>query len=1033
MSPAPREHAGSASPVTDAEITARIAAAVQEPFAAAWRDHDEAGWRQIRRTLQKVVDAHERALAELVAGAGPGAQSGPGDGDGVTGVVGDYRRQVARHMLRPLHVVLRHTSLAVPLYRSLMAATDRAREAVQELPERVVAPVAPDALAVSAGLGAAAAVKRLCARALRPVVWRHEVREVAVSSLGRRHLERDVLPRQHRAFRDSQRGRAGWLGRVERAWSAWVEAMLLPPKGRQPGESREDMDAAQACLAAARELQSELEALRDGITRASGREAGEDFGRASGTLAATVAVAGTFVAPGPTGEPPAFDAEGLAGSWDAWAGESAARLELYRSLLATRAAADAICRRLMDGWDETTHTIEEVLDRVKDTLDEGLERTGRLPESLERLRPSLSAEQERTLRELSQLAANLEDFSSFAHAMTGKAEEAVEDLEATCLQLPEVTLHDLPDAGEIIRRPRTDARAVPTREFAVQAFDTLRMERIRTAPSVIAEASQRVRSEIRDLGQVAAYGFQAAIEELADGTADAPAHALVLVTDGLSRGGFKVEVASGALHEGLVAAKGRVRSEVLDGVEHLVRRVTADRLVAGYLDARTYLATEVAQDWKRLQGRAVQRGLRISAALRTLGNRLRPVLSVLGIRPRVQRTADRTENTLASAAEFVRTLPVVYQRLFAFEPVTDPQLLAGRDDELDEVLACRERWKAGGPGSLLVIASPGAGVTSFLNILSARLADEAPRGARRTLRERIRAEADLSARLASWLGLGEAGTLDELACKVLESPSGSIPRLIILESAEHLHMRAPGGGRLFQRFLSFVSRTESRVFWIVSLTSSAWQLLRTREPVSASDMPRLALEPLGPDELRQAIAARHLRSGLPLQYVEPRAGTDALRTRARRIHKSDRQQELIEKDYFERLYRASLGSIRLALFHWMRSADFTTADGSLLVRPLEPLSPPTDLLDLTQSFALKAILDHGTLTSGEYCEVLRTPAAECAHTLRSLEENHFIVAAGSGEGEPEPPGNSTPGVRYRLRPLMTGAVIAHLRSRNILH
>ena len=1031
MSPATQEHAGSASPMTDAEITGRIAAAVQEPFAAAWRDHEEAGWRQIRRTLQKVVDAHERALAEFAAGAD--AVAGSGDAAGGEDVLADYRRQVARHVLRPLHVVLRHTSLAVPLYRSLMAATDRAREAVQELPERVVAPVAPDALAVSAGLGAAAAVKRLCARALHPVVWRHEVHEVAVSSLGRRHLQRDVLPHQHRAFRHSQRGRAGWLGRVERAWSAWVEAMLLPPKGRQPGESREDTDAAQACLAAARELQSELEGLRDGITRASGREAGEDFGRPSGTLAATVAVAGTFVASGPTGEPVGPDAEGLAGSWDAWAGESAARLELYRSLLATRAAADAICRRLMDAWDETTHTIEEVLDRVKGTLDEGLERAGRLPESPERLRPSLSAEQERTLRELSQLAANLEDFASFAHAMTGKAEQAVEDLEATCLQLPEVTLHNLPDAGEVIRRPRTDARAVLTREFAVQAFDTLRMERIRTAPSVVAEASERVRSEIGELGQVAAYGFQAAIEELADGMADAPAHALVLVTDGLSRGGFKVEVATGALHEGLVAAKRRVRSEVVDGVEHLVRRVTADRLVAGYLDARTYLATEVAQDWKRLQGRAVQRGLRISAALRTLGNRIRPVLSVLGIRPPVQRTADRTENTLASAAEFVRTLPVVYQRLFAFEPVTDPQLLAGRDDELDEVLACWERWKAGGPGSLLVIASPGAGVTSFLNILSTRLADEAPRGARRTLRERIRAEADLSARLASWLGLGEAGTLDELACKVLESPSGSIPRLIILESAEHLHMRAPGGGRLFRRFLTFVSRTESRVFWIVSLTSSAWQLLRTREPVFASDMPRLALEPLGPSELRQAIAARHLRSGLPLQYVEPRAGTDALRTRARRIHKSDRQQELIEKDYFERLYRASLGSIRLALFHWMRSADFTTVDGSLLVRPLEPLSPPTDLLDLTQSFALKAILDHGTLTSGEYCEVLRTPAAECAHTLRSLDENHFIVAASSGEGEPEPPGNSTPGVRYRLRPLMTGAVIAHLRSRNILH
>jgi len=201
----------------------------------------------------------------------------------------------------------------------------------------------------------------------------------------------------------------------------------------------------------------------------------------------------------------------------------------------------------------------------------------------------------------------------------------------------------------------------------------------------------------------------------------------------------------------------------------------------------------------------------------------------------------------------------------------------------------------------------------------------------------------------------------------------------------------------------------------------------------AGETRQLVLRPLSPDELRQAVTSRHLRSGLPLEYVEPRAGADALRTRARRLRTTDRQQQLIEKNYFERLHRASLGSIRLALFHWLRSADFTTVAGSLLVRPLEPLSPPTDTLDPTRSFALKAILDHGTLSASEYCEVLRTSARECAHTLRSLEENHYNEASRPPDEEPQDPAGRTPEVRYRLRPLMTGAVIAHLRSRNILH
>lgn len=1031
MTTAPGEQPGAPGPVRmgDPEITASIAAAVHGPFAAVWRDHDEAGWRRIRRVMQQTVDAHAAALAAFEAGTE--AVSGPGDGADAEAVLADYRRRSARSVLRPLHAVLRHNPLAVPLHRSLRAAANRAREAAAGLPELALAPLAPDALTRSAGLGAAADVKRLWARVLRPIVWRLENHEVAVSSLALRHLEGDVLPHQHRAFRDSQRGRAGWLGRVERASSAWTRTVLLPPKGRQAGDSRATSDEVRVCSAAARELQSELEGLRDGITGASGREAGEDFRRLAETLAAAVAVAGTLVAPTPRSVRHEDGGERLADRWDRWADEAAARLELCRGLLSMRTAADAIRQRLMDRWDETARAVDAVLDRIDAALKAGLARARQAPQDPNRLGRDLSAEQERTLRTLDQGAADLEDLASFVQAMTVRAEEAVEDLEAKCLQLPEVDVHDLPEFGETIRRPGTDTRAVPTREFAVQAFDTMRMERIRTAPSEVAKALERVRFEVLELCQVASYAFQAAAAELEEGEGGAPARVLVLVTDGLSRAADKAAAARGVLYEGMGAAGHRVRIEVRDGLEHLVRRVTADRFVGGYLDARTYLATEVAGDWKRLRGRALRGVLLISAALRTLGTRLRPVLKALGMRSAVQQTADPGENTLASAAEFVSTLPIVYQRLFAFEPVTDSRFLAGREDELDEVAARWTRWKAGGPGSLLVVAPPGAGITSLLNIAAGRLAREAPRGVRQTLRERFREEAALAARLASWLGLGKAENLGGLARALERSPAGSIPRLVILEGAEHLHLRAPGGGRLFRRFLEFVSRTESHLFWIVSLNTSAWQLLRTREPTLATDMPRLALEPLGPGELREAIASRHLRSGLPLQYVEPRTGTVALRTRAHRVHKGDRRQKLIEKDYFDRLHRASLGSVRLALFHWLHSADFTTAEGRLLVRPLKPLSPPTDLLDLTRCFALKAILDHGTLSAEEYCEVLRTSMAECAHTLRALQDDHFIT--GIADGNPQSSGGSGSGGRYRLRSLMTGAVIAHLRSRNILH
>ena len=125
-----------------------------------------------------------------------------------------------------------------------------------------------------------------------------------------------------------------------------------------------------------------------------------------------------------------------------------------------------------------------------------------------------------------------------------------------------------------------------------------------------------------------------------------------------------------------------------------------------------------------------------------------------------------------------------------------------------------------------------------------------------------------------------------------------------------------------------------------------------------------------------------------------------------------------------------MGSIRTAMFHWLRSADFEAIEGSLLVKPLESRTPLMSGLDLTQSFALKALLDHGTLTVDEYCDIARAPEREGFHLLRSLVDLHvieatrFVSAADSGTAAPP---------RYRLRPLMTGAVAAHLRSLNILH
>ena len=221
------------------------------------------------------------------------------------------------------------------------------------------------------------------------------------------------------------------------------------------------------------------------------------------------------------------------------------------------------------------------------------------------------------------------------------------------------------------------------------------------------------------------------------------------------------------------------------------------------------------------------------------------------------------------------------------------------------------------------------------------------------------------------------------------------------------------------------------------MTSTAWQLVEKRAPAFVHDIERVTLGELSPEALRKAVLARHRLSGLPLRFAEPHDRGALLRRRARRLRGPGKQENLIESDFFQRLHRVSRGSPRLALFYWLRSADFASTAGSLLVQPLSTLESGIENLDRAQSFALKAILDHGTLTVDEYCDVARNSSAESLHILRSLEE-HRVIEKVPATAREKPPvekvaGDSADGPRYRIRALMIGAVAAHLRSRNILH
>lgn len=1049
---------------TDREIAALISTVVHAPFHDLWRRHERDAWRPLRKALHEGLQAHGRAMGELDAPAGGERAATGAESAGDAGTAGcaaaRYRRRVAAEVLGPLRTAVHDAGQAAKLEAALAETARQVAREVEQLPAMASVPVSDSALERQAGMGAWPGVKRGAARALRPLVWRREVHDVAVAEVARGHLGRVVLPDQLRAFRESQRRRAAWLAGLERAWAGWVPGVLDQETLREEAEGAE-AEGAPACLDAAGRLDRRLRALAGGDSSPWGRRAGPQAELNEGILLATVSVAGTFAAVDADGDTAPRRDEEAAAAWDRWAAESAARLDLCAVLLDACDAVDGIRREMTASWKEAVQEIDAALSEVVACLDRGRARTERLVGDGAGLVEALHREQARTIDDIGRIEGALPGPERLLETLAGAVDKALRRLAETCGRMPEaVVVHRVPRADAGMRRAGGPGHVVAIREAALQAFDGLRAQRIRRSPVAVAEALGRVHAVVAELREVSAYGYEAAIAELSEAADPAAVEPAVMVVNGLSRAERKADVARGILLDAVAAAEARANLEIARGIEHLVQRSTADRLTARYLDARSHVAAEAARDHKRWRGRLTRVTGRFSAAWRSLRTRLWPVKRALGIGADLRSQAELRDRSLAFAEEIPAQLPVVYRRLFSFEPVTDPRLLAGREDAVNAVVAARDRWRTERTGSLMVVSPPGAGITSFLNITADRLRAEAPQVVRRTLRERVRSESSLAGRLGSWLGLGDTPDLDGLAGRVLEAPRGSLPCAAILEGAEHFHLRVPGGASLLERLLAFTARTRPRVFWVFSMTSSAWQLAGKRSPASLGDLQRIDLDGLTATELKQAVLARHRLSGLPLQYLEPRTGRNLLLARARGARGSRKHQRNIEADYFQKLHRASLGSIRLALFHWLRSADFRTTEGSLVVRPLEPLPPFAATLDVEQSFALKALLDHGTLTVPEYCEIVRVPQPRGRHLFHALCDLRVVEPApgkadapgqrnapGPGQrnapaeadapGTPAPPdvreGSIRAETRYRVRPLVGGAVVAHLKSLNILH
>lgn len=625
------------------------------------------------------------------------------------------------------------------------------------------------------------------------------------------------------------------------------------------------------------------------------------------------------------------------------------------------------------------------------------------------------------------------------------ADDTATALASTLPQLPDLlTVQAVQEDVDVVN-PATELRDVKLRDVAQQVLDVLRLEGIRSAPSPILEALAGAREEAEKLPDVLRFNLEAAREELLQSSResleDLIGEAGSLTTEGLLR----TEEGIGRLLHAIPQAWSSFVQSAEDLLgstsrEIQIRTRAEGRVQDQIFGVRTRIRQNVRLATNRLRVLAKDLGGKLRRLSRRLGVMIAHLLRLgrqaVGTEQLPGEEGDRALAIIRGAPELLSSLPLIYRRLFSFAPLTDPALMKGRSAETAWVKERLSRWAEGSRSPLLLTGPVGAGHTSFFNILS----DSVFRGHRifrLDLEERIGTEEDLARRLAGLFELDgeEPRDFDSLASALSALPDAGKPVIALMERLEHIFLRTPGGTDLFEDFLSFQSRTSGKILWISSMAGAAWKLVGKTEPRATSLVRAHPLSSPSRASLEEMILARHQRSGLPLVFRPPPDLNPLVRRRLRWSPSEKARQRVLQTEYFDRLYRLSQESIPMAILHWLRSVDFLSGEGKLLV------TSPSDIryafleeLDLGLDFALKAFLEHGSLTLEEYRTVFASSHDDSFQTFQALRSRLLLeTSSGAEGGVPQEGGKVVEGERYRIPSLLSQVVAGHLRNRNILH
>lgn len=388
----------------------------------------------------------------------------------------------------------------------------------------------------------------------------------------------------------------------------------------------------------------------------------------------------------------------------------------------------------------------------------------------------------------------------------------------------------------------------------------------------------------------------------------------------------------------------------------------------------------------------------------------RRVLAYL-FRRELERRADEIRVTTS-----IEALPSPVQMAFADRPAPTEDLV-GALPELDEVHSDVQAWASGGPSSAVAITgSWGCGKTTWLNALAREVsADKACEIClvNLTIAQRPTDLAELYHSLAVQLGRPEADSYDALVDLLQDGQK----RLILLDNAGRLVLRAMGGAGLWVALSGLIGATRRDTFWVVAASQHATYLANKMLPKRDTYDRVVRFQPWTEEQIGSLIGQRMESCGAEANFEDLWETID------------DSQDTFVEgmragERFMRMLWDHTDGNPRDALYFWLRS--LVPDEGALVRVHLFEARTADGLEHLRElsRFCLRAVLVHGSLSADEVVRVLYEDKEEVFTTLGWLAERGILA--------PVAEHSETNAQRWEVSPAWHRAAVRYLKRKHLI-